>query len=69
VDFSTADRRLATCRTEVALNRRTDPRGRIYRDVRTITRKADGGLEFDGDGPLVDAVVRMHPFDQSTLLD
>ncbi|MBY0361746.1 MAG: AAA family ATPase [Phreatobacter sp.] len=69
LDFSTPERRLAFCTREVALNRRTDPAGMIYRGVSLITRAADGGLTFDGAGVLVDAVVRMTPFDQAGLLD
>jgi aminoglycoside phosphotransferase family enzyme/predicted kinase len=69
LDFSTAERRLAFCTREFALNRRTDPEGLIYRGVNLITRAADGGLAFDGPGVLVDAVVRMTPFDQAGLLD
>ncbi|WP_439574236.1 AAA family ATPase [Phreatobacter sp.] len=69
LDFSTAARRLAFCEREYALNRRSDPDGRIYRGVRRISRGADGALGFDGDGDLVDAVVEMNPFDNDRLLD
>ncbi|MDP2804297.1 MAG: phosphotransferase, partial [Phreatobacter sp.] len=69
LDFSTPERRLAFCAREFDLNRRTDPAGLIYRGVSLITRTADGGLGFDGEGALVDAVVRMRPFDQAGLLD
>lgn len=69
LDFSTPERRLAFCTREFDLNRRADPAGLIYRGVSRITRAADGGLAFDGDGALVDAVVRMTPFDQAGLLD
>jgi aminoglycoside phosphotransferase family enzyme/predicted kinase len=69
LDFSTPERRLAFCEREIALNRRADPDGLIYRGVRRITREADGRLAFDGEGALVDAVVWMHPFDQAGLLD
>ena len=67
VDFSTADLRLAACRREVELNNATAPG--IYRRVRRITRQADGGLAFDGDGPLVDAAIEMRRFDQTALFD
>lgn len=66
-DFSTPERRLSTCRREVELNARAAPE--IYLGVRRITRKADGTLQFDGDGDLVEAVVEMKRFAQSALLD
>lgn len=69
LDFSSPERRLAFCEREVAINRRSDPQGRIYRGVRRITRTGSDGLAFDGEGPLVDAVVWMQPFDQAGLLD
>lgn len=69
LDFSTPERRLAFCEREIALNRRADPDGLIYRGTRRITRQADGRFAFDGEGALVDAVVWMHPFDQAGLLD
>lgn len=69
LDFSTAERRLAFCEREYRLNRRSDPEGLIYRGVSRITRTEGDGLALDGDGALVDAVVRMRPFDQAGLLD
>ncbi|ARE41736.1 hypothetical protein RGUI_3595 [Rhodovulum sp. P5] len=66
-DFSTPAIRLAACQKEYALNAPTAPA--IYRGFRSITRAADGGLVFDGAGPLVDAVVDMARFDQNLLLD
>lgn len=67
VDFSTAARRLAACRRELNLNRRTAPM--LYVGVRRITRETDGSLLFDGRGELVDAVVEMIRFDENTLFD
>jgi aminoglycoside phosphotransferase family enzyme/predicted kinase len=67
VDFSTPERRLAACERELALNRRTAPA--LYQAVHRITRRADGGLTLNGDGPLVDAVVEMVRFDQDGLLE
>lgn len=67
VDFSTAARRLAACRDEVRLNRRTAPM--LYTGVRRITREADGRLAFDGQGELVDAVVEMNRFDQRDVFE
>jgi len=69
LDFSTPRQRLMFCERELRLNRRTDPEGLIYRGVSRIVRRSDGGLAFDAEGALVDAVVRMRPFDQSGLLD
>lgn len=60
VDFTDAEHRLAVCERELALNRRTAPQ--MYRAVRRITRRADGGLELDGPGPLVDSYVEMRRF-------
>ncbi len=67
VDFSTVELRLALCEREVELNRRAVPD--LYLGVRRITRTRDGCLTFDGDGPLVDAVVEMLRFDQGGLFD
>lgn len=67
VDFSTCDLRLSACLKEVALNRRAAPD--LYLGIRRITREADGGLAFDGDGELVDAVVEMNRFRQHDLFD
>jgi aminoglycoside phosphotransferase family enzyme/predicted kinase len=67
LDFSTAEKRLAFCLKELELNRRTAPS--LYLGVRTITREREGGLAFDGEGALVDAVVEMRRFDQESLFD
>ena len=67
VDFSTPEKRLAACKRELLLNRRTAPA--LYRAVRRITRADDGRLAFDGPGRLVDAVVEMARFDEDTLFD
>jgi uncharacterized protein len=67
VDFSQAERRLASCEAELQLNRRTAPR--MYLAVRRITREDDGRLELDGAGRLVDAVVEMRRFAQEDLFD
>lgn len=65
-DFSTPALRLAACRAELDLNRRTAPA--LYLRVRQLTREA-GGIAFDGAGELVDAVVEMARFDQDCLFD
>jgi hypothetical protein len=66
-DASTPEKRLANCRKEFELNRRTAPD--LYLGVRRITRARDGQPRFDGDGPLLDAVVEMVRFDQDALFD
>jgi aminoglycoside phosphotransferase family enzyme/predicted kinase len=64
LDFSTADRRRATCEREVALNRRTAPD--IYLGVVPVTW--DGkALALDGAGEPVDWLIVMRRFDQETL--
>ncbi|WP_105418507.1 bifunctional aminoglycoside phosphotransferase/ATP-binding protein [Neorhizobium sp. T25_27] len=67
VDFSTAAIREGACRKEVALNSETAPG--LYIGLRRITRSDTCTLEFDGDGPLVDAVVEMSRFEQGQLFD
>ena len=67
LDFSTPEKRLDFCRAELELNRRTA--SQLYLRVRTITRRDDGSLEFDGTGVLVDAVVEMRRFGQEALFD
>lgn len=66
LDFSSPERRLATCQQELHLNRRTAPE--LYLGVRRITA-GGAGCEFDGDGPLLDAVVEMQRFDQDAIFD
>lgn len=65
-DFSTPEIRLAICRKEFDLNAPTAPG--LYIAVRRITRTGEG-LAFDGEGPLVDAVVEMVRFEQDALFD
>lgn len=66
LDFSTAEKRLAACESEVSLNRRTAPS--LYRGVRRVTREPSG-LAFDGPGETIDAVVEMQRFEQENLFD
>ena len=66
LDFSTPERRLATCEKELQLNRRAAPE--LYLGVRRITQ-GPTGPEFDGEGPLLDAVVEMRRFDQDAIFD
>lgn len=67
LDLSTPERRLAMCRHELELNRRTAPD--LYRAVHRITRERDGTLALDGQGELVDAVLEMRRFDDALLFD
>jgi aminoglycoside phosphotransferase family enzyme/predicted kinase len=67
LDYSTLALREKFCRAELALNRRTAPD--LYLGVRALTRRPEGGLAFDGDGPAVDWVLEMRRFDQATLFD
>jgi len=66
-DFSTPEIRLATCQKEFDLNAPAAPG--LYLGVRRITRAAGGGVEFDGEGALLDAVVEMVRFRQRALFD
>lgn len=67
LDFSTIDRRAASCRQELALNRRTAPE--LYLAVRSINLLPDGRLAFDGAGATLDWVVVMQRFDERGLFD
>jgi aminoglycoside phosphotransferase family enzyme/predicted kinase len=66
VDFSTAEKRHAALDRELAFNRAAAPD--IYRAVRRVTRRADGGLEFDGPGEALDRVLEMRRFPQEAVL-
>jgi aminoglycoside phosphotransferase family enzyme len=57
LDFSTPEARERACRDELRLNRRLAPD--VYLGLSTITRSADGTLALDGDGEVVDWLVRM----------
>lgn len=67
LDVSTPRRRLEFCSREFALNSRFAPE--LYLAVRRVTRAADAGLTFDGEGELVDAVVVMRRFADDERLD
>ena len=67
LDFSTPEKRFASCQAEVELNRRAAPH--LYLGVRTITHEVDGSLILGGMGPLVDAFVEMRRFGQDALFD
>lgn len=66
LDFSTLGARKHFCEEELRLNKRLAPM--LYLDVEAIT----GTLEapsINGDGPVIDYLVKMTQFDQSKLLD
>lgn len=65
-DFSTLERRKWALDRELAFNKAAAPD--IYRAVRRITRGADGGLDLDGPGELVDHVLEMRRFDERQVL-
>lgn len=67
LDYSSVVDRERFCRAEFELNRRTAPA--LYRRVRALTRAASGGLEWDGDGELVEPVLEMARFDDDALFD
>jgi uncharacterized protein len=67
LDYSILSARERACRAELDLNRRTAPQ--LYLGVKAITRRASGGLEFDGDGEAIDWVVEMIRFDREQLFD
>jgi uncharacterized protein len=66
LDFTTVERRRLACEAELALNRRTAPA--IYREIRGLVRRPDGGIGF-GPREAIDWVVVMRRFDQSLLFD
>lgn len=67
LDFSTVEQRRRYCYAELALNRRTAPE--LYREVRSVTRGADGRLAWGDAGEVVDWVVVMERFKQDQRLD
>ncbi|MDE2487090.1 MAG: AAA family ATPase [Alphaproteobacteria bacterium] len=66
VDFTTAERRRWALERELAFNTPAAPD--IYRGIRRITRRAGGGLEFDGPGEVVDEVLEMRRFADGAVL-
>jgi len=67
LDYSTLAERERLCRAEFELNRRTAPA--LYRAVRRLTRAANGGIEWDGAGDLVEPVLEMARFADDALFD
>jgi aminoglycoside phosphotransferase family enzyme/predicted kinase len=66
LDFSTRDKRRWALERELAFNRATAPT--LYRALRTITRKAEGGFELDGLGEVLEWALEMRRFDDGTVL-
>ena len=67
LDYSTLAERERFCRAEFDLNRRTAPA--LYRGVRKLTRAPGGGIEWDGQGALVEPVLEMTRFGDDALFD
>src|SRR5205814_1262669 len=67
VDFSTVAQRRAACAAELRVNRRTAPQ--LYLEVRAIVRRADGTLDWAGEGEALDWVVVMRRFEREKLLE
>jgi len=67
VDFSTLGARHRHCEAEVTLNRRLAPA--VYLGVAALTRDAAGRLAIDGDGEVVEWLVKMRRLDPRYLLD
>lgn len=67
LDFVSLSNREQACHAELRLNCRTAPR--LYLEVRSITREADGHLTFNGAGTVLDWVVVMRRFPQEALFD
>jgi uncharacterized protein len=67
LDFSTLDRRKASCEAELAINRRTAPA--MYLGVVPVTGHADGTMALGGDGEPIEWLIEMVRFDQALLLD
>jgi aminoglycoside phosphotransferase family enzyme len=67
LDYSTAEKREAMCRAELALNRRAAPQ--LYLGICAVTRAPDGALALGGSGQAVDWLVEMRRFPQDDLFD
>ena len=67
LDYSTLEKRKQACQAELEVNQPFAPQ--IYRRVVPITRRDDGRLALDGDGPPVEWAVEMQRFDETATLD
>jgi hypothetical protein len=66
MDFSTLQKRHAALLRELEINRHTAPD--LYLGVHALTRADDGRLVLDGDGEVIEYVLRMRRFPQLDLL-
>ncbi|HHN67409.1 MAG TPA: hypothetical protein ENK15_05155, partial [Thermopetrobacter sp.] len=66
LDFTTLDKRRRYCERELEINRRFSPQ--LYPGLATVTRDADGSLALDGDGAVVEWLVKMRRFDDEAIL-
>lgn len=67
LDFSTLEKRHLVCINEIKVNQKNAPL--IYDDTVPVTRETDGSLKIDGDGEIVEWLVRMNRFDENLTLD
>jgi aminoglycoside phosphotransferase family enzyme/predicted kinase len=67
LDYSTLAKRKEACEAELTINQRLA--AQIYRRVVAITRRVDGGLQFDGAGTPIEWAVEMRRFDENATLD
>ena len=67
LDFSTIEARESACREELRLNRRLA--SSVYLDVLPLRRGASGGLALNGDGEVVDWLVKMRRLPADRMLD
>jgi uncharacterized protein len=66
MDFSTLEKRRAACAREIEVNQRLAPA--LYLGAVAITRTLHGGLEFGGNGEVIEWAVHMRRFQQRALL-
>lgn len=66
LDYSTLELRRWSLQRELSFNRAAAPD--IYRAVRQLTRAADGGIEIDGAGEVVEYLLEMRRFDGEAVL-
>jgi aminoglycoside phosphotransferase family enzyme len=67
LDFSTLTAREADCRAEVRLNRRLAPD--VYLGVTRLTLEPGGDMAVDGEGAVIDWLVKMRRLPEASMLD